>query len=116
MVILWDIGDQHSPRCEAAERGIPSGAILFAHRNFMEKSDKKKIKITTKNESGLIQLIMMGESIRQIWVKVDLSLFGICQTWFLTVRLFCTWMSYCFTGYALKTWSCMCVYIADMEK
>ena len=30
VVILWDIGSQHSPRCEAAERGIPSGAILFA--------------------------------------------------------------------------------------
>ena len=27
---LWDIGKQHSPRCNAAERGIPSGAILFA--------------------------------------------------------------------------------------
>ena len=68
---LWAIGKQHSPRCDAAERGVPSGAILFARRNFIEKSDKK-IKITPntpKNESGLIQLIMMGESIRQIWVK-----------------------------------------------
>ena len=27
---LWDIGKQHSPRCDAAERGVPSGAILFA--------------------------------------------------------------------------------------
>ena len=27
---LWDIGKQYSPRCDAAERGIPSGAILFA--------------------------------------------------------------------------------------
>ena len=38
---LWDIGKQHSPRCDAAERGVPSGAILFALRNFIEKSDKK---------------------------------------------------------------------------
>ena len=37
------------------------------HKNVI-----KKIKITPntpKNDSGLIQLIMMGESIRQIWVK-----------------------------------------------
>ena len=34
---LWDISKQHSPRCDAAERGVPSGAILFAQRNFIEK-------------------------------------------------------------------------------
>ena len=28
--LLWDIGKQNSPRCDAAERGVPSGAILFA--------------------------------------------------------------------------------------
>ena len=64
---LWDIGKQHSPRCDTAECGAPSGSILFAQRNFIDK----KIKITPntpKNESGLLQLIMMGESIRQIWV------------------------------------------------
>ena len=27
--LLWDIGKQNSPRCDAAERGVPSGAILF---------------------------------------------------------------------------------------
>ena len=27
---LWDIGNQNSPRCDATERGVPSGAILFA--------------------------------------------------------------------------------------
>ena len=27
---LCDIGKQYSPRCDAAEHGIPSGAILFA--------------------------------------------------------------------------------------
>ena len=35
--LLWDIGKQHSPRCDAAERGVPSGAIMFAQRNFIEK-------------------------------------------------------------------------------
>ena len=27
---LWDIGKQHSPRCDAAEHSVLSGAILFA--------------------------------------------------------------------------------------
>ena len=35
--LLWDIGKQHSPRCDATERGVPSGAILYAWRNFIEK-------------------------------------------------------------------------------
>ena len=39
--LLWYIGKQNSPRCDASERGVPSGAILFAQRNFIEKSDKK---------------------------------------------------------------------------
>ena len=34
--LLWDIGKQNSPRCNAAERGVPSGAILFAQSNFIE--------------------------------------------------------------------------------
>ena len=38
---LWDIGNQNSPRCNAAKRGVPSGAILFAHRKFIEKLNKK---------------------------------------------------------------------------
>ena len=38
--LLWDIGKQNSPRCEAAERGVPSGAILFAERIFIEKLNK----------------------------------------------------------------------------
>ena len=37
---LWDIGKQYSPRCDAAERGVPSGAILFAKRNIIEKWNK----------------------------------------------------------------------------
>ena len=35
--LLWDIGKRYSPRCDAAERGVPSGAILFASRIFIEK-------------------------------------------------------------------------------
>ena len=38
--LLWDIGKQHSPRCDAAESGVPSGAILFALRNFTEELNK----------------------------------------------------------------------------
>ena len=38
---LWDIGKQHSPRCDAAECGVPSGVILFAQKNFIQKWDKK---------------------------------------------------------------------------
>ena len=30
LFILLDIGKQHSARCDATERSIPSGAILFA--------------------------------------------------------------------------------------
>ena len=39
--LLWDIGKQHSPRCDAAERGVPSEAILFAQRIFIEKLYEK---------------------------------------------------------------------------
>ena len=70
--LLWDIGKQNSPRCDAAECGVPSGAILFAERIFIEKNDKN-LKIppdAPKNECGLTQMILMGKSIRQIWVKV----------------------------------------------
>ena len=35
--LLKDIGKQNSPRCDAAERGVPSGALLFASRNFIKK-------------------------------------------------------------------------------
>ena len=54
---LWDIGKQNSPRCDAAERGAPSESILFAQRNFIEKYKK-------------IHLIMLGESVHQICVKL----------------------------------------------
>ena len=38
--LLWDIGKQHSPRCDAAERGVPPATILFAKRIFIEKLNK----------------------------------------------------------------------------
>ena len=28
--LLWDIGKQNNPRCDATIRSVPSGAILFA--------------------------------------------------------------------------------------
>ena len=34
---LWDIGKHNNPRCDAAKRGIPSGAILFAYTIFIKK-------------------------------------------------------------------------------
>ena len=34
---LWDIGKQYSPRCDATECHVPSGAILFAYKIFIEK-------------------------------------------------------------------------------
>ena len=45
--LLWDIGKQNSPRWDAAERGVPSGAILFAYRNFIEKLNKIKRSLLT---------------------------------------------------------------------
>ena len=53
--LLWDIGKQNSPRCDAAERGVPSGAILFAERILIQKLNKILKKITPdapKHESG----------------------------------------------------------------
>ena len=32
---LWDIGKQHSPRCDAPDV-TPQNAILFTQRNFIE--------------------------------------------------------------------------------
>ena len=34
--LLGDISKQYSPRCDATERGVPSGAIQFAWRIFIE--------------------------------------------------------------------------------
>ena len=66
---LWDIhvGKQYSHRCDAALRGVTSGAILLAQRIFF-KEMKYTLKNTIdarKNESGPTQKIMMEKSIRQ---------------------------------------------------
>ena len=53
-------------------RGVSSGIILFAYRNFNEKWNKKFKKITPdspKIENGPIQMIWMGKSSRHIWVN-----------------------------------------------
>ena len=34
---LCDISQQNTPRCDAAKRGDPSGAILFAYMIFIKK-------------------------------------------------------------------------------
>ena len=58
------------------ERGVLSGSTLFAYRNFYKKWNKnvKNIPDSPKIESGLVQMIMMGKYIRQMWVK--------CSLWF----------------------------------
>ena len=63
---------QYSPRWDAAEHGVPFGAILFAYRNFIEKWNKilKSRLRPLKQEIGLVKLIIMGESIRKIWVNI----------------------------------------------
>ena len=37
---LWDIGKQNSPRSNAAKRGVPSEAILFAYKSLFCKLHK----------------------------------------------------------------------------
>ena len=39
---LWYIGKHKSLRCDTAIRGVPSGAILFAYKNFIEKRNKNE--------------------------------------------------------------------------
>ena len=72
MSFLWDIGKQNSPRCDAAaERGVRTGGYSVFLEDFYQKF-VWKLKITPvapRNISGLIQMIMVGKSIRQKWVK-----------------------------------------------
>ena len=78
---LWFIVKQHSPRCDATERGISSWTSLFAKRNFIEKLNKK-IKITPDgptNDSGLIQMITMGETIHHKRVNSNTDLVYTCK-------------------------------------
>ena len=41
-VVFWDICKLYSPKSETAQRGVPSGDIMFAERYFIEN----RIKIT----------------------------------------------------------------------
>ena len=59
--LLWDLGKQNSPRW-----GF-SVCLEKFHRKMRE--NLKITPNTPKHESGFTQLIMMGKSIRQIWVK-----------------------------------------------
>ena len=69
---LWDIGKQHSPRWDAAERGVPSGAILFQY--FIEKRDKKN-NIKKKNPNTPKMKVYPNDNdwriLHQIWVNYD---------------------------------------------
>ena len=56
---LWDIGKQYSPRCDGAERDIPSGASMFAERGI---SPKHGIKIQI---DSLTPLTMKVDSLSQ---------------------------------------------------
>ena len=57
-------------RYDAAKRGIPSWAILFAYKNSLKNEiEIKNYPDVANNESGLIQLRRMGKSYRLIQVK-----------------------------------------------
>ena len=59
-VLFMDIDKQNNPRCDAAKRGVPSGAILFPFKTFIERCNK--------NKSGLSQMIKMGKPICHTYV------------------------------------------------
>ena len=55
--------------------------LFCLHREISSRNEIKKITPNTpKNESGLAQLKMMGESIRQIWVKNVIVRIGVFHT------------------------------------
>ena len=91
---LWDIDKYNSPRCDAAKRGVPSGAILFAYMIFIEKRNK--------NESLL--LIKVGSSKLYGWetpfVTCGLSIPTKISLWYfitgeLAVMPFLAWTTRC---------------------
>ena len=69
---FWDRGKQCRHRLDATECSIWSGSSPFANRNIYSKYNKtEEVHQTPKNlENGLIQLIRMDGSIRQIWFKM----------------------------------------------
>ena len=60
---FWDIGKQYRPRWDAASH--LSLHYLLTGISIKNENDSLKI------ESGLVQMIMMGKSIRQMWVKYN---------------------------------------------
>ena len=68
--LFWDIGKQNNPDVMPQNAVSHLGLFCLLNKNSSKNGIKLKISPNTpKNESGLIQLIMMGETIRQIWVK-----------------------------------------------
>ena len=63
---FWDISKQGRPRSDAW-----LGSSLFAYRNFYSKQNKneKSTPDTSKIGNGLVLLIRMDKSSRQMWVK-----------------------------------------------
>ena len=62
------------PFCGTSANSIAHLGLFCLHRENSSKNEIIKITPNTpKNESGLTQLIMMGESIRQIWVIESFS-------------------------------------------
>ena len=57
-------------------RGVWSGSSLVANRNIYLKSKMKKYTSTPKFRNGLVHLIRMGKSIRQMWVNNSVRSFG----------------------------------------
>ena len=52
---LWDIGKQYSPRCDAAERCVPSGAILFGKRIFIKSLyENSKLLLKVDNDGRIL--------------------------------------------------------------
>ena len=71
---FWGIGKRCGPRSDAAERrGVWSGSTLFANGNFYKKyyKNEKSTPDVPYMKNGLVQLIKMGKSIRQMWVKLN---------------------------------------------
>ena len=56
--ILRDMGEQYSPRCDAAELDVPYEAIMFASKVFIEKWHN--FKIPTNKSDGKVHPSDMG--------------------------------------------------------
>ena len=79
VLFIGHLCKQYSPRLDATERCVSSGAVSFAYSNFIDKRNKINIPDFPKNENGLIQVIRMGKSIRQLRIKKEEGLFCLCS-------------------------------------